>query len=86
LYRDGGPLARIAPILAIAVLALAAGQAGATPPADASPVRERSQMEPWKGRHCTPTRCAGSQASPWSAAIGFGAAIITTRWVARRRR
>ena len=86
IHRDGGPLARIGQILAVSLLALAAGHAEATPPANASSVRERSQMELWKGRYCTPTRCAGSQASPWTAAMGFGAAILTTRWVARRRR
>jgi len=80
------PLRPLAAIITVAWLALSAGAAGAAAPEDAGATPTgRAQIERWKGRFCTPTGCAGTPASPWGAAAGFGAAILATGWIARRQ-
>ncbi len=37
------------------------------------------------GPYCTPIGCAGASGSPWSSAIGFGAAALAAGVIARRR-
>jgi hypothetical protein len=37
------------------------------------------------GRFCTKATCSGATSQPWTAALGFGAAVWSTAWLARRR-
>jgi len=80
-------LGTLAAIVAATWLALAPATAVAAAPEGgaAAEATERSQLERWKGRFCTATRCAGTPASPWSAAAGFATAILATGWISRRQ-
>jgi hypothetical protein len=70
------PRRAIAALAALAWIALfAASSAAAAPP---------SQVERWKGRFCTATRCAGAPSSPWGTAAAFGAVVLAAGWIARR--
>jgi len=82
-------LGGLAAVIAVSWLALAPAAAVAAAPEGgaraSAPATEPSQLERWKGRFCTATRCAGAPASPWSAGAGFAAAILAAGWISRRQ-
>jgi hypothetical protein len=84
--RSSGFELRLGVAIAALVLAFAAAAATAAGLEDRSEADvRRARVEQWKGRYCTPTGCAGTDESPWSRAAGFGAVVIATGWIARRR-
>jgi hypothetical protein len=88
MQRNLASRCRFLALFAVASVALAAATAGAAEPEEDAPAAaiQRSQIERWKGRPCTRIGCAGVPASFWSAAAGFGAAVLASGWIARRQR
>jgi hypothetical protein len=90
MQRNPAPRSRLralVALLAVAWLAGAAAAAGAAAPdaTDSAAEIRQAQIERWKGRFCTRAGCVGVPASAWGNAVGFGATILITGWIARRQ-